>query len=271
MGFTQTRVHGRVLKTWEVSGFSLLEAVYAPRLKVPKHSHQQANFCIALQGSCTERFGKQDREYKPFTLDFLPPDCPHSLNFHAVELRYFSMDVAPEWLERAREYSLSVDRSVHCRGGLLGELFMRAYKEFTWADEVSPLAIEGLALEMLAEVSRRAAKTRERRTARWLIQARELLHESFSAPPNLAGIAGAVGVHPVHLAREFRREFRCTVGEYARRLRVEYACRELMTSDAALAEIASAAGFSDQSHFSRTFKRLTGMTPARYRMNSRSR
>lgn len=268
---TETHFQGRILKTWQVSGLSLVEAVYEPKLEVPRHEHQQANFCIALRGSCTERFGEKTREYKPFTLDFLPPGCPHSLNFQAVELRYFSMNIAPQWLERAREYSLLVDRSIHCHGGLLGELFMRVYKEFTWMDEASPLAVEGLALEMLAEVSRRQAKARERRSARWLEQARDLLHARFSEPPSLVGIAAAVSVHPIHLAREFRKQFHCTIGEYVRRLRVEYACAELASSETALADIAAAAGFSDQSHFSRTFKHLIGMTPAQYRKISRTR
>jgi AraC family transcriptional regulator len=48
-------------------------------------------------------------------------------------------------------------------------------------------------------------------------------------------------------------------------MRIEYACRELMASNLAVINIAFAAGFADQSHFSRTFKRLCGTTPGRYR------
>ena len=66
-------------------------------------------------------------------------------------------------------------------------------------------------------------------------------------------------------------ERRLLSGEYIRQLRVEYACRQLSSSSTALAEIASAAGFSDQSHFSRTFKRQIGMTPSQYRAISRAR
>lgn len=268
---TQIQFHGAVLKRWEVAGLLLMEATYAPNRKVPRHSHERANFCMALQGVCTEQLGTKTREYKPLTLDFLPPDHAHALNFYAAKLRCFTMVIEPHWLERAREYSLLVDSSVHCHGGSLAELFMRIYKECSWMDDASPLAIEGLTLEMLAEVSRRQVKAGESRTAQWLEDVSDLLHARFSESQNLVGIAEAVGVHPVHLAREFRKHFHCTVGEYVRRLRVEYACRELSASDAPLAEIASAAGFSDQSHFSRIFKRLTGMTPARYRTIVRTR
>jgi len=118
---------------------------------------------------------------------------------------------------------------------------------------------------MLAEVSRRQVRVSDHKPPRWLAQALELLREQFSEHLTIAYLARSVGVHPVHLAREFRKFYRCTIGEYIRQLRIEYACRKLSISDASLAAIASGAGFSDQSHFSRTFKRLVDMTPAQYR------
>jgi AraC family transcriptional regulator len=132
-------------------------------------------------------------------------------------------------------------------------------------DEASPLAIEGIALELLAEASRNQLDTAERSLPRWLSQAKEFLHAQFSETFTLESIAEAVGVHPVYLAREFRRHFDCTISEYVRRLRVECACRELTATDAPIVEIATANGFYDQSHFSRTFKRCTGLTPAEFR------
>jgi AraC family transcriptional regulator len=79
-----------------------------------------------------------------------------------------------------------------------------------------------------------------------------------------------VGVHPVTLARAFRRAFGCTVGEYVRRLRIERAARQLADSDLSLAEIALGAGFSDQSHFSNLFRRHTGLSPFQFRRAIRS-
>jgi len=55
------------------------------------------------------------------------------------------------------------------------------------------------------------------------------------------------------------------VGDYVRRLRVDYAAYQLSQTDDPLSEIAAAAGFADQSHFSRTFSGIMGSTPSRYR------
>jgi AraC family transcriptional regulator len=111
----------------------------------------------------------------------------------------------------------------------------------------------------------------ERTPPRWLRQVRDLLHEGFRQRLTLDGIAESVGVHPAHLARVFRQQQGCTVGDYVRRLRIEYACHCLRTSDTALATVALAAGFSDQSHFSRVFKRQTGLSPAVFRESTVSR
>jgi AraC family transcriptional regulator len=77
-----------------------------------------------------------------------------------------------------------------------------------------------------------------------------------------------VGVHPMHPATAFRRYYGCTVGEYTRRRRIEFASQRIVTSDATLVELAMAAGSSDQAHFSRVFRRVTGMNPSAYRSNS---
>ena len=117
----------------------------------------------------------------------------------------------------------------------------------------------------LIAASRRDKRKTERNPPAWLGRLKEFLRENFSEPPGLNELAKAVDVHPTHLARVFRQYERCTVGDYIREVRVDYAHRRLLTSNEPLIEIALAAGFADQTHFTRSFKRVTGMTPAEYR------
>lgn len=250
----------------DVAGLSLVEITYSPNTEISAHVHEQANFCMAIAGGCTEIFAAKMREYKPFTLDFLPAFQTHSIRTSSVGMRAFSIDVSSHWLKRMREYSLSVEESVYCAGGVLTELLIKLYREFQNLDEVSPLSVEGLMLEMLAGVSRHQAAKKENNSPRWLKRAEEIVSEQFSSSLSLETIAREVGIHPVHLARVFHRHYRCTIGEFIRRVRIENACRNLITGETPLIEIASLTGFSDQSHFNRTFKRLKGMTPAEYRI-----
>jgi len=254
----------RALTKKEVSGCVLEETLYSAGSRVPQHSHNVGYFCIALSGNCRERFGTKTRDCKPLSWGFYPTGEAHSIEID-TESRSFGIDISPQWLDRARACSIVLNHSERSHGGIMARMLMRLYYEVHHMDEASPLAIEGLVLELLAAISRCGVKIRGRIAPHWLGRAEEFLRVHFSEHLNLVTVSEAVGVHPVHLAREFRKYYACTAGDYIRHLRIEYACREIARSASSLAEIASAAGFSDQSHFSKVFKRLTGMTPAAYR------
>ncbi|MCI0490679.1 MAG: AraC family transcriptional regulator [Blastocatellia bacterium] len=256
--------YGKTLKAREVAGFRLTEVKYSPDFKLPMHSHELAKFCFVLSGNYTETLGKRHRERRPLALAFQPPDTTHSED-HEGPGHHFLIEVETRWMEHARQCSAELETPVELQGGTPVWLATRLYNEFRVMDPVSQLAIEGLALELLAETSRNSLEKSDRRPPRWLSDVTDMLHAQFSEQLSLRYLAESVGVHTVHLARVFRQFHQCTVGEYVRQLRIEFASRQLSTSDTPLVEIASAAGFSDQSHFSRTFKRHTGLLPTEFR------
>jgi AraC family transcriptional regulator len=231
---------------------------------MPRHTHDLAHISIILQGAYTERYGRRSRRGEPTVLVLHPPDEDHSVTFHSTGARVFSLHVKPRWLEQVRNYSKMLDRPADFYGGPPAWLAFRLYHEFRQTDKVSPLMIEGLALEIIATTSRHAIPT-EDKAPHWLEDVRDLLHARFSEDLTFADIASTVRMHPIYIARQFRKYYHCTMGEYLRRLRVEAALREIKSSDAPLSEIASIAGFYDQSHLTNAFKRITGMTPGQYR------
>lgn len=249
----------------ELPGFALAETAYPARLKMPRHGHELAYFTLVLQGGYNESVGRTTRSCAPATLVFHPPDEEHAVEFHQHQVRIFRLETKPHWLERVREHSTLFDAPSAFDNGTPSQLALRLYHESQAKDAAAPLAIEGLTLELLAAASRAATK-HETQPPRWLQRARDLLHAEITETPAMAEVAQTVGVHPVSLARAFRLHFGCTIGDYLRRLRIEQACQQLAHSDLSLLEIAHAAGFYDQSHFSRTFKRQIGMTPTGYRL-----
>jgi AraC-like DNA-binding protein len=82
-------------------------------------------------------------------------------------------------------------------------------------------------------------------------------------------LAGLAGLSIYHFARAFKRSEGLTPHEYIVRRRVQYAQNLLANSDMPLAEIAVAAGFSDQSHCARRFREHVGVTPSSYRWSMR--
>ena len=263
--------YGRILKNCEVGDFILTESLYEPDTKIAQHSHSQSYFCIVLQGGYRETYDRRVRDCKPSTVVFHPPGEVHEDHFCETGGRLFRLEMKQLWLERARQRGSELDGATDFAGSTIGWLSSRLYKEFYQMDPLSPMVIEGLSLEMVGEAGRMSIKLRTRRPPRWLERAKEFLHDTFHEDSSLGKIANLTGIHPVHFARVFRQFYGCSVGEYIRRLRIDYASRQLSTTDTSLAEIGAAAGFSDQSHFSKSFKLITGMTPAQYRIIFRSR
>lgn len=251
----------------QVSGLRLAERTYSPDFKTPSHSHPEAYFCLILDGTSKQTYGSKSRVREPLTTTFYPPNELQCESFGCAGGRIFNVELDSRWLRHFREYSVIGEESNDFRGGSVAWLMTKLYDEFCRMEYTSALVIEGLTLEIIAEASRQFAVARNRTTP-WLEQARDILHEQFAESMTLSSIAKLVGVHPVYLASSFRKKYHSTIGDYRQRLRIEFACRELSKSHSSLAQIALAAGFANQAHFSKIFKRLTGTTPARYRANS---
>ena len=104
-----------------------------------------------------------------------------------------------------------------------------------------------------------------------LARAGAFLREHLVEPLDNATLARHVGLSVRVLERRFREAFQLAPQQYLRRLRVRLACHPLVYSESSLADIATAHGFCDQSHFGREFRRETGMTPREYRERFRAR
>ncbi len=78
-------------------------------------------------------------------------------------------------------------------------------------------------------------------------------------------IAWKIGISDEHFIRIFRQEVRMTPHQYFTRLKVEGASGLLMSTDKQVGEISDWFGFENQFHFSRIFKKCTGMSPVAYR------
>jgi len=257
-------VSGELLRRREIPGFTITEDRYHGGFTLPKHHHRKAFLTFVLEGSYVETYCGVSSVCGPGTLRFHPAGEEHENDFQSG-LRCLHVEIDDVILQRLREQSLVLERPAEITGIASTWLANRLYIEFCRRDSVSPMAMEGVILEILVEGARTAENVPETRSPRWLKRAREIVETRFLEPLSLADIATAVGVHHVHLSREFRKHNRCTVGEMIRRRRVEHACHLLAHSELTLAEIALTCGFSDQSHFSLMFKRHMGLTPSRFR------
>jgi AraC family transcriptional regulator len=252
----------RVLQLRNAGGFELSERIHQPAWSWSRHAHERASISLLLAGSCVEQLGRFAYTCAPGAMHILPAGEPHAFQFVAP-VHCLTIEVDP-----ARAETLRVLEDVRqFRDASLEPLARRLTFEMRTSDAASELAIESLVLGVLAHGARTGARGRP---PRWLSDARDALHGHFREKVTLSMLAAVAGVHPSYVARAFRRQYGCTVGEYVRGLRLDYAAQELRSSERAISDVAAEAGFFDHSHFARLFRRRIGMTPAAFRAAQKS-
>jgi two-component system response regulator YesN len=115
-----------------------------------------------------------------------------------------------------------------------------------------------------------AARAARKVESRIVVLAKRAIHEGFTDPEFSLEVASArAGVSKNHLSFEFSRETGETFTEYVARVRIEEAKRLLATTQLLVSEIGVRVGYPSVEHFSRVFKKVAGMSPARFRASFR--
>ncbi|WP_109436087.1 AraC family transcriptional regulator [Aquimarina sp. AU119] len=99
---------------------------------------------------------------------------------------------------------------------------------------------------------------------KWMLSIRDILNDRWNENISLKELSDNVNVHPTTISKNFRTYFQCTLGEYSRKLKIDRSLDLLKSKQHSLTEIAYICGFSDQSHFTRVFKSISGYLPKEY-------
>lgn len=250
--------------TKDVGPLRATEALFPPSAYLAPHVHERPIVAVILDGSWEELFAARSCECLPGTVLTEPAGERHANRFQQAGARVLVIEPDPALADLWRPCARLLGAAGAREDGWVAGLARRAAAELRAPDDAAPLALEGLAFEILAGAARSRLAAPAGWPA-WLRTAQELLHDRALEPLRLTQLAGLLGVHPAHLARLFRARFGTSVGAYQRQLRLEWAGRRLVETRDTLAQIALDAGFADQSHFTRAFKRYAGVSPGRYR------
>lgn len=257
--------------TVELWGLRISDIWFPAGANLDVHTHDRPVFAVALEGALDSRLPGLRLECEPATVWTEPAEARHSNRVSAHGARVLAILPDPGSEQISRSCSRLLDAVHHWRHGGVAHLARRMVPELSETDAASRLTLEGLALEALGLGLRTGRPAGDAPPLPpWLRRARDLLHDCRHERLDIAGVARAVGVGPARLARTFRAAFRVPLGTYQRRLRLDWAAVQLATTDIPVGRVALRAGFCDQAHFTRHFRRHTGQTPAQYRRVRRS-
>ena len=254
----------RIRRVLSEPGLYAFEAAYDPWSRLPEHGHAEPFFTYVLRGSYVERAGHYARQCSRGAVIF------HDQESHANEVG--GAGTASFNVVLDREVCRELTDGIGFGTGLVGRVLhgdmewaaLRVWREFQQADSSSVLGMEE-AVVLLCEATRSAHVRGLFEPHRRLDRCVAYLDAHLLEVHRLADVASIASVHPMHLAKLFRRRFGYSMGEYLRRRRIAWACAELARGEETITAIALQAGFADHPHFTRTFVRVTGCTPRWYR------
>jgi AraC-like DNA-binding protein/quercetin dioxygenase-like cupin family protein len=229
-------------------------------LALPPHSHPEATIAVVLAGGFRGSYRDGERDCAARSVIVEPAGERHANRFGNGSSTVVTVSLDPERIGSTVE--AATHRFSHGRDPYAELIARRVAVELDRPDDVTPLAVEAAALDLISRITR--TSTPERR-APWLGAARAFLHDRYAETLTLGDVATAVGVEPDRVARAFRRAFGEPIAGYLRRIRVDAAAALLTSSDLPISRIAGEVGFADQSHLTRCFGQYLGTTPARYR------
>jgi AraC family transcriptional regulator len=256
---------GAIVNTLTSGDLCINAAEHSPGMIVPRHEHASPYVCIVMEG-CLEVQARETFDCPAGSVIAYPGGHAHANRFSDHRGRCINVHFGSTWTDDGlmREWLRDCRR---LRIGSNARSLLRLDEEMSASDSAAPLAAASAAIELFAQAMRADASPLH---PRWLTRVIDIVEAQLARPPTLGQLAMEIGAHPAHVARAFRRAYGETIGAYVRRRRVELADQALMTSDLPLAHITAAAGFADQAHFTRVYRRHFGIPPGARRRQCNS-
>lgn len=253
-----------------LGGITVRASRYAPGAVQRPHEHDTGAVTLVYRGRLAERVGDREEHAEPLSVVVKPPGVRHANRFGPEGAWVLQVLFEPTLLEEWRsEWRLGAWRWRHGGDSVRPFLALLGSARRRPADRAE---VEMRVLDLLSRIG--PAPDSDRRgggpAPLWLVRAKERIAEDLEQGVRVRDLAGAAGVHPVSLARAFRRHYGEPVTAMIRRRRVVVAASHLSGGDRPLSDVALGTGFSDQAHFCRVFKGATGVTPLHFRRLSRA-
>lgn len=244
---------GREVGSLAGNGFLVSDVRYGAGDMYDRHEHEHAYLVLVCSGGFAEDARSGSVELTSGDVLVVPAGHAHRDVIAAHGARGLLVTIEPSFAALPRQWRAH-------RGGPVSRAMIALHGELSHAGRDETLLVEEQILTALSYEAR--AEAIDHRAVR---RARELLEAHCAEPLRLGEVAREVGVTSAYLARVFARVEGRTMGAYLRATRARRAAALIASTDDALADIAAATGFADQSHLSRIFAAAYAITPRRYR------
>lgn len=249
----------RLYRSAALPGLELVHARYDGH-EFPLHAHAEFAVSVVNRGAKRSRRGRRRLVAEEGQVHLFNPYEEHATARLERAWICTAIYMTPELVARAMGSDAIRFTRAMAEGAAGLPLVARLHGALKRAD--SALEIETAFVAMLSHLMADGGAPDDASADGKVMRARDCLQD-FGPDVSLARLAREVDATPASLLRGFRRAFGCTPHAYAMAQRLSAAKRALARG-AAIADVAAAQGFCDQSHLTRVMRRWTGMTPAAF-------
>ena len=250
------------MKSPDFSSIRLIDYSYPPDHTYFPHTDRFPKISILLSGQVQETAVGKEEWASTTSVVFKPNDIKHSNRFGPKGARIISIVfLNPTWIK---------DMAIPCydqwfwlHGIPTSRAVLQLVQQLEHVQnerEIQDHLIEFLAALPLADPFKQSSAPPS-----WLHALTERLREECHHPLSVRNLAQNLGIHPVYLARVFRKWHHCSIKEFIHRQRLRKALDALTCSQQTLVDIAYDNGYADQSHFNRYFKSNMDISPGKFR------
>ncbi len=254
--------YGEEKKMIKSSGVILSEYHYFAK-KVDWHYHENPYFMYVIEGHLLDINKKRTFQCEPGTLLLHNWQEPHSNARHTETSMGFHIEFERSWLDQYLFNFNLLEGSSALKNPLLLNLISKIRMELHQNDLYSDLAIEDLLVQICTSVNN-PTYSKTSILPSWVSKIKEIIHD-HTEQVSLTTLAQMLNIHPVHLSTAFPKYFKTTLSNYIRQTKVHQSICHLEKNHFSLTEIAYICGFSDQSHYTRCFKKYFNLSPKKYR------
>ncbi len=265
------------IKVWHLPEFDRIELLKGVRVthQHPKHWHEEFHLCLIEQGTGQMFYRGAFHETYAGSLFIVHPGEIHSNAANpASGCSFRTLNVSPHIFQNAVVSATGHNRGlpffplpIVCDNDTI-ERFRFIHASFE--ETASRLERESLLLEFLIQLVTRYAEQRPHlvpfeKEHSAVKRAKEYIEANYAANISLEELARLTNLSPFHLNRVFSKASGLPPHAFQTQVRITKA-RKLLAEGKAISEVTYETGFADQSHFTRQFKRMFGITPSNFRL-----
>ncbi|MGA2811325.1 MAG: helix-turn-helix transcriptional regulator [Candidatus Acidiferrum sp.] len=251
----------------ELPDFRVRLIEYPKGMWQPTHTHEQGSVTLVLSGVIEEERHSRIHVAMPFSLIVKRPGMPHSDRFGPKGCKTLQISLPFEF--ELAECDVKTDSVIwHNDGGTSIAPMLDILRRIRMGSGLSSSDVAFCIYEALDALP---ATSRNSPAPVWLGRVREMIDSADPLRPiPLARLHESVRIHPVHLTRQFKRHFGCTIREYMQYRRIRTAASLVAEGSMSLTEVAHQCAFADQAHFCRAFRSVAKLTARDYRTLTKS-